>query len=273
MKSNNPLVSILTTNYNGEEFIHDAVTSVLNQTYTNWELIIIENGSIDNSINEIAKFKDSRIKLYKFEKNIGRTNALIQAANFSTGEYICILDIDDTFEISKINSQLDFLLNHPNVVLLGTSYNLINKKNNLINTVIIPNNKYVFPNTFTYLNPIAHSSVMFRRTSYQYVNGYDNSFIFAQDFDLWIKLSEIGEISFLDIPLTNIRLTSTSMSNDISQIDLRLNEVVENLKKLDLRNHKIEILNRKLNILLNREDKSYMQILKIIFKKVINKYL
>jgi glycosyltransferase involved in cell wall biosynthesis len=277
LKTEFPLVSILTTNYNGAEYIDDAIKSLLNQTYSNWEHIIIENGSTDNSIVEILKYRDSRIQLIKYENNIGRTKALVVAAKAAKGEYICVLDIDDTFELTKIEEQVNYLNNHQNVSVIATSYNLINKVKTLIDKIIINNNQYKFPNIFSHLNPIAHSSVMFRKKHYEFVKGYDESLIFAQDFDLWIKLSQVGEIKFIEKPLTNIRITASSMSNDKSQEKIRYQEVTKlflksklisgvNLTKEELKLHKIEILNRKLNVLLNTKPRPYINISTFLFK-------
>ena len=270
-------MSILTTNYNGEKYIDDAINSVLTQSYTNWEHIIIENGSTDESINELMKFNDCRIRILRLQNNIGRTNALIMAVNEAKGEYISILDIDDTYEMTKIEEQVQYLNENKNVSLLATSYNLIDKSKNHIDKIIIYNNQYIFPNIFSYLNPIAHSSVMYKKINYEEVNGYDDILIFAQDFDLWVKLSQIGAIKFIEKPLTNIRLTVTSMSNDKSQERLRYNEVTKlflksklisrsHLTREDLKNHKIELLNRELNILLNTNPKSYIHIGLIVIK-------
>ena len=282
MKTELPLVSILTTNYNGAHYVDDAIQSVLNQTYTNWELIIIENGSTDNSKNEILKYSDSRIQLINFEYNVGRTKALIIAAKAAKGDYLCVLDIDDTYQPTKIEEQVIYLNINQNVSIIATSYNIINKSNSLLGQKIIDNFQYTFPNIFSYLNPIAHSSAMFRSNNYEFVNGYDEQLIFAQDLDLWIKLSQVGKIKFIEKPLTNIRVSENSMSNDKSLEKIRYEEVTNlfkkskfisasNFSKEEHKSHKIELLNRELNVLLNMNPRSYFGIFIILLKTFLVK--
>ena len=107
-------MSIITPLYNGEEFIKDAVESVLAQTYENWELLVIDDGSADNGYNIVKEYsdKDKRIKLLKNEKNSGVTKTRNKGIESSEGRYIAFLDSDDMWQKEKLERQINFMKAH-----------------------------------------------------------------------------------------------------------------------------------------------------------------
>ena len=111
MSENNPLVSIITPNYNCSRFITETIESVLAQTYTNWEMIIVDDCSTDNSYQISLEYsqKDSRIKVYKNDKNSGAAFSRNSALDIAQGEYIAFLDSDDLWETVKLEKQINFI--------------------------------------------------------------------------------------------------------------------------------------------------------------------
>lgn len=124
------LVSIITANYNCEKFIEDTIQSVLSQTYKNWEMIIVDDVSTDNSINVIGKYieKDSRIRLIKLEKNTGAAVARNTAIKDAKGRFIAFLDSDDLWIPEKLEKQIYFMITN-NYDFTYTNYNLIDEDN------------------------------------------------------------------------------------------------------------------------------------------------
>jgi len=109
---NNPLVSIITPSFNSEKFIEETIKSIQNQTYTNWEMIIVDDCSSDKTVSIVSNFArfDSRIKLFQLEKNSGTGVARNKALSKATGRFISFLDSDDLWKPMKTERQIDFLL-------------------------------------------------------------------------------------------------------------------------------------------------------------------
>ena len=124
-------MSIITPLYNGEEFIRDAVESVLAQTYENWELLVIDDGSSDNGYNIVKEYSDNdkRIKLLKNEKNSGVTKTRNKGIEASDGRYIAFLDSDDMWHREKLEKQLNFM-NNKNAAISCTAYARVDRAGN-----------------------------------------------------------------------------------------------------------------------------------------------
>ena len=140
-----PKVSILMTVYNHQDYIEKAIQSILSQTYKNFELILINNGSTDNTKKVIKKFKNKRIKFYNLKKNIGRTKCLNFGLKKCKGEFIAIQDSDDISKKNRIKIQLDQLDNDKYLGLIASNYNVINKKGQITKKVLINDNLYSYP--------------------------------------------------------------------------------------------------------------------------------
>lgn len=135
----NKLVSIIIPSYNSELFISETITSVLNQTYKNFELIIVDDNSIDDSLNIIKKFakNDDRIKLVCLKLNSGVANARNIGLENSSGDYIAFLDSDDKWYSNKLEEQLNFMILN-NYHFTFTSYNKFDNSGNILNLVKAP---------------------------------------------------------------------------------------------------------------------------------------
>ena len=135
-------VSIVTPSYNSSQFISSTIQSVCLQTFTNWELIIVDDCSKDNSISIINEFikKDPRIKLILNDCNEGAAVSRNKAMAYATGKYIAFLDSDDLWEPFKLEKQITFMETN-NALLTYTSYMLIDEQSNPLNRVIVPEEK------------------------------------------------------------------------------------------------------------------------------------
>ena len=130
MKSNN-LVSIIMTCYNGEYFLDKAVKSIINQTYSNWELIFYNNFSNDRSLEIIQNFQEPRIKCFNSDKLLNLGQVRKKAIEACNGEYICFLDVDDYWVDNKIEKQILKFKENKYIDLVYTNYYLLNKNINI----------------------------------------------------------------------------------------------------------------------------------------------
>jgi len=231
MKKKN-LITILINTYNGEKTIQEAIKSVLAQTYKNYEILIIDDASTDNTVKQIKKFKNKKIRLYINNKNIGLGKSRILAQSKIRGEYVCILDQDDIWNTNKIKTQLKFFLNNKKIGLVATSYKLVDENNSTISL----ENKYYhmknFQNYLSYKNIFGHSTIMYKKICAKSVGWYSNKLIYAQDYDLTVKILAKYQFIFLKNCFVKIRVSSKSMTNSDIFWSNKVNENLIILKKI-----------------------------------------
>ncbi len=208
-----PEVSVLMTCYNAASTIQESVNSIITQTFTNWELVLVDNCSTDNSLTVVKNLNDDRIKIVALDKNHGRTPALAVALENARAEFVAILDADDISSQDRLQQQFDFLINNENILVVGSWYRNIDQHGNLINEVRTPTTSVDVMRRMASDNPIVNSSAMFRRQSAQSVGGYNQKYLYAQDFALWLALAKIGELAILPKFLTDIRRVKSSLSS------------------------------------------------------------
>ncbi len=179
-----PKISVLITVYNGERFLAEAIESVLNQTFQNFELIIVNDGSTDLTEEIIKKYmnKDKRIIYLKNKMNKGYDN-LHNIINLglekAQGKYIAKLDADDVCYKERLEIQYDYLEKHKKIFLVGSSADVIDKNGNKIDQII---KRSWPPIVLTYRigksNPLIHSSIMFRNEGLKYIHRNEHLFYF-----------------------------------------------------------------------------------------------
>ena len=208
--------------FNAEDTILESINSVINQTYENWELIVINDGSSDNTINVVQEIKDGRIKLIT-QKNKGVAEARNKGIDCSSGDYIAFLDSDDIWHHKKLELQLDFF-NTNQVDLLHTDFyyftNTINDK--IYKKYIEPYNLELTDYEKLLVNDIiVTSSVMIHKNIINKLGYFDSTFHGVEDWDYWIRLSKNYKISKIDNCLTyyreNIRGISKNLDRQLSQ--------------------------------------------------------
>ena len=207
-----PKISVLMTCYNAGLTIEASVRSIIAQTFTNWELVLVDNCSTDNSLAVVQKFQDSRIRIIALETNHGRTGALNIALNSALAEFVAILDADDISDPERLQMQNDYLDNNSKVVAVGSWYRNIDRDGKLLSKVKTPTSSINIVRRLASDNPIVNSSAMFRSESARSLGGYNPKYLYSQDFALWLALSQIGELAILPSFLTDIRRVSSSLS-------------------------------------------------------------
>jgi len=198
---NYQLVSVILSTYNNSASINDSVKSILGQTYKNIELLIIDDGSTDDTWEKLNKFKDSRIKLFKNKKNIGLTKSLNNLISNSNGQYIARQDADDISLPHRLEAQVNVLSTSPYQVC--TSRAKIKDDSSLI-----PGLSFHFPYKLIikYKNPFIHGTMMIEKYCLDSINCYDENFYYAQDYKLFSDLLRRGyKIKTILKPLYYVR--------------------------------------------------------------------
>ena len=187
MKKKNK-VSVVITAYNSEKYIKKAVQSIINQTYKNWELIIVNDNSIDGTLSLIKKFKNKKIKIINLQKNLGPYKATDLALKICKGEYIAILDSDDYSHKNRLKIQVTYLNRYLELGLVGTYFHIINENNKIVNSIKSPADQDNFNKIFPCQNLICNSSVMFRRDILKNIKFYNKYFYYSYDYHFYLKI-------------------------------------------------------------------------------------
>jgi glycosyltransferase involved in cell wall biosynthesis len=212
--SKDPLVSIVMPVYNAQEFLNIAIDSILNQTYKHFELILIDDGSTDNSASIIRNYDDKRIK-YHHQKNQGLVKTLIKGFGLAEGEFVARMDADDISYPERLERQVAYLKKHPKTALLGTCYDLIDLDGRIIDRsyhLTEPDDIY---GEFLVRNPFGHGTAMMRRTYYEAVGGYDPDEP-IEDYELWWRIAKNYPVANLPEFLYGWRVNPTGISHSTS---------------------------------------------------------
>ena len=229
-----PMVTVLMAVYNGEKFLKEAIESILTQTFTDFEFLIINDGSTDNSVKIIEEFNDPRIRLIHNEKNLKLIASLNKGISLAKGKYIARMDCDDISMPYRLEKEVDFLENSLEYGLVGTWYTIIDGNGTEQNKVSYPTNNDLIK-LFLSLNcPLAHGSIMGRTELFKQ-NLYGSKEYFAiEDYELWLRMSEVTKIHNIPEYLFKYRIYGESFSN--SKAQTMADQTLEISKKLYIKN-------------------------------------
>lgn len=210
---NSPFVSVLLPVFNGEKYIRKTIESILDQTFDDFEFIIINDCSTDLTEQIILSFTDSRIRYISHTKNMRLIYTLNEGIAIARGKYLARIDADDIAFKERLNEQVQFLEKHPAYVLLGTQIKYI--KHN----VIIPENVTYFTDdadlrfAMCFYNPFVHPSVILRLETVRSNNlFFEQKNLHAEDYAFWIRISKYGKIANLEKVLTYYRIHDNQIS-------------------------------------------------------------
>lgn len=202
--------------HNCEKYVVEAIESVLNQTYGNFEFIIIDDGSNDNTSQIIKEYKkkDGRIRILRNEQNIGVVKSLNIGLRESIGEYIARIDADDIWLPEKLEKQITYLEKNNDLGMLATSKLNINADGTI-------REKDKYPETHSYKNIrnnilkrniFCHSSVIFRKDVFKKVGYYDETFINSEDYEYWMRIIAATKVEMLEETLVYYRISTDAIS-------------------------------------------------------------
>lgn len=230
----NPKITVLMPVYNGEKYLKPAIESIMSQTYGDFEFIIINDGSTDETANIVLKYNDSRIKFINDSENIGYTPRLNHGIAAAKGEYIARMDADDISLPDRLKRQAAFLDKNQNIGICGTWYKTFGCEESEIKWPLIHDEIKI---NFLFHNVIGHPTVMFRKNLFEKYNlEYKNDYMPAEDYELWSRAAEYFEFANIPEILLLYRTHETNISQ--TKIDIRKNNVTRirknQLKKLDI---------------------------------------
>lgn len=206
-----PLVSVVMTAYNAQEFLNIAIDSILLQTYKNFEFIIVDDGSTDHSGSIINTYDDKRIK-YIHQKNSGQAAALNKGIGLAKGEYIARMDADDISYPTRLQKQVDFLKGNKNIGMVGAGHDFIDEDSGIFAQAYYLDRNQDVKMEFLVRNPFAHGTVMIRRSVLNDVGGYDaNEPI--EDYELWWRVAQKYEVANIPEMLLGYRVVPTGISH------------------------------------------------------------
>lgn len=250
-----PKVSVIMSVYNGERFLHEAVGSILNQTFSDLEFIIINDGSTDSTRMILESYTDPRMRIFN-QKNIGLTRSLNKGLKKAKGKYIARQDADDVSDRKRLEYQVDFMENHPDVGLVGTFGTIINEDGRFLKSWKLPEGHDRINEMLLSGNCFLHGSVLFRRECLVTVGHYREEFEYAQDYDYWLRIAEKYKVENIDKELYRYRLNTDAISREKITEQLNYHLLIiqlarerrktgnDSLGEIDIKNIRMELTDR-----------------------------
>jgi len=207
-----PHVSVIIPVYNAQKYVGEAIRSIVAQTYSDLEIVVVDDASTDSSMEEVRRVKDGRVRLVQNRVNGGQSRARNAGFEAAQGRYLALLDADDVALSDRIARQVDYLDRHPSVGLLGTSYSYLDGAGGFQGAFHVPENPVSVLWRLLVSNPIGTSTIMMRREVLDAAGCFDSGFAFAEDLEYWGRVALVAGIGQIDVPLTAYRVHGGSLS-------------------------------------------------------------
>lgn len=215
-----PKVSIIMGVFNGEKYLPLAVESILNQTFKDFEFIIVDDASTDQTSVILNSYEDTRIKIIKNKKNLGLTKSLNKGIKIAQSDFIARQDADDQSMPDRIRIQYEFLLKNPDIGLVGSFVDFMDYTSLVIGQWKMPISDTELRIKLDSGNAFCHGSVLIRRDVLNNVGYYREKFRFTQDYELWLRISEVTKIANIDQILYKMYRGKDTISR--TKLDLQL---------------------------------------------------
>jgi len=230
--NNEILVSIGIPIFNAEKYLDNAIQSIINQSYQNWELILIDDGSTDNSLQIANSYNDKRIQIVNDGENKGLIYRLNQLIYMASGEYYARMDNDDIMHVDRITKQIKYLKLHPDVDVIGSDYYSIDINNEIIGIKI--QNKHLDSVKSILKNGcFAHPTVM-GKTEWFKNNQYDKSSERMEDFELWIRTVSKSNFKNIEEPLLFYRSVGIPTLRKYFKSNIKIIKLLRNRNKYNI---------------------------------------
>jgi glycosyltransferase involved in cell wall biosynthesis len=218
--SENPLVSVLLPVYNGEEFVQKAINSILDQSFHDFELVVINDGSTDNTKAILDQFQDSRLRIIH-KPNEGLCKTLNLGLQIARGKYIARIDADDLADPERLEKQVAFLETHPEIAVVGSASKVV-YSDGTEQIRLRPLEPHSILQHIIKICPLAHPSVFMRKDAALSVGGYDTTYdgslgrSAGEDYHLWVRMLAKGfQLANLPEPLVTLRKGNTSITGSM----------------------------------------------------------
>lgn len=191
-----PPVSVVMSVYNGQRFLREAITGLLDQSLGDFEFIIVDDGSTDESSAILAEYarKDGRIKLYR-QENQGLIASLNKGCSIAKGKYIARMDADDVSLPMRLEKQVRYMENHPSIGILGTWLRIIDNKGRLGPPWRAPTTPGAVKWALMFENCLAHPTIMMRREVFECLGSYNPEAVNVEDYDLWVRATKLTQLA------------------------------------------------------------------------------
>lgn len=210
MKS--PKVSVVMSAYNQARYLAPAIESILRQTFSGFEFLIINDASTDSTPQIIKSYRDQRVTIFTHRRRQGLASSLNYLIHHSRGEYLARMDADDIAYPERLKIQLDYLTRHPHVAACGTGVDLINAAGKKIGRKHYP--PRITKTLLMRYNPLIHPTVIVRRAALAAAGQYDISLNGAEDYDLWFRLGSQYQLANISQVLLAYRINPRGISWD-----------------------------------------------------------
>lgn len=217
ISANKYLVTIIIPTFNRANLLQEALNSVFAQTYKNFEIIVVDDGSTDNTKEVLAPLVESRAIRYIFQKNQGRSAARNRGIREAVGVFLAFLDSDDLFEPDKLQKQVEFLSRNPGLGLVHGGYTKFDEHNDNLG-YRNPEwfSGWIYPDLLLqWLTLIAIPTVMVPKTVIEEVGGFDERLYIGEDLDLWRRIARRYPFGFINQSLARIRVHAGNTSADV----------------------------------------------------------
>lgn len=270
-----PAVSVLMPVFNGEKYLSEAIESILNQTFGDFELIIIDDGSTDGTAEILHEYAqhDDRIRIHH-QDNHGIVFALNKGLELARGRFIARMDADDISLTGRFASQVKYLDSHPEISVLGGDARIIGQHGEIINNIHL---SFAFEPLFIFWillfeNCITHSTVMMRTDAIKRLGGYDEKYLFAEDYYLWSRLPKENLICNLPEVVLFHRVHTGNVSQKNIEVQLVNSSLISQEYISKMVGKKIDL--KIVNVLLRQKPETYQEAIDSIFilKILLNKF-
>jgi glycosyltransferase involved in cell wall biosynthesis len=231
-----PVISIVTPFYNAASFLQEAIESVLDQMFNDFEFLLLDDGSTDNSVNIIQSYRDDRIRLIRSEHHFIQT--LNRGLELSQGKYIARMDADDVMLSIRLQEQFDFMEQHPEIDACGSWMQVFGEAHRRIECLT---SHEEIVDYMILGNPMAHPAMILRKATLEKHHlRYNENYLYAEDFKLWLDIAQIGRLA--NIPKVLMLYRSSE-----EQISSRKQEEQEDVTRR-IQNEAVDFFLKRINI-------------------------
>jgi len=249
LQNKKPVISVVMSVYNGEEYLESCLNSILNQTYSDFEFIIINDGSTDNTakiLDQYAKL-DSRVSVHHEKENLKLVRSINKGCRLAKGEYIARMDADDICNSERFAIQVRYLDNHPEISVVGSWVQNIDNLGNALDIWKVPTDPAIIAWTLQFECCLAQPAIMMRRELLKSLDYYSVSALQCEDYDLWCRASAVTQLANIPEALVQRRIWQDSRcftnSEQVEEFHLKyMKRTIERLQQSTVEHSVIKCL-------------------------------
>lgn len=242
-----PKLTVLMPVYNGEKFLKEAIESILNQTFEDFEFLIIDDKSQDGSKDIVLSFRDKRIRFIQNERNLGQTQTLNKGVGYSLGQYIARIDQDDRALPQRFNKEINILDKFDEISLVYSDSFIIDeegkRRDKTLFDYVKPSRSFIFENLLR-RNFITGNTALFRKNIFTEIGMYNSNYAIAAEYDVFLRLARAHKVDFIKEPLAEYRLHPANKSADTEKATQEIIAILINLDADSLEKNQKKILNK-----------------------------